>query len=87
MDLKKIQEIGEQIKANNDTKKAIFELIDYKINDDMEKVLQKMENTEKGFSQKIENVLKEIKIVYWVVGIAMGVIVVLLSILAFALRH
>lgn len=79
MDLKKVQEIGEQISSDEKTKKAIFELIDLKINDDMEKILQRMDNIDKSFS-------KEIKIVYWVVGIAMGIIVVLLSILAFVLR-
>lgn len=57
----------ENIALPAETKKAILQLIDIKINNDMREVIAELKHTQ----DKISNV---IKVVYWVVGIAMAVI-------------
>ena len=48
-------------------KKAMLHLIDSKVNNDMKEVIAEIRQLE----SKLSN---EIKVVYWVIGIAMGII-------------
>ena len=61
-----------------DQKEAILQLIDAKINSDMKEVIARMNELESKLEVKIQmthdKLSNEIKIVYWVIGIAMAVI-------------
>lgn len=63
MDISEVNDILEKIALPGGHKKAILQLIDTKINNDMKEVIEEIRRLE-----------KEIKIVYWVIGIAMAVI-------------
>jgi hypothetical protein len=54
---------------------AILNIIEHKTNDDMREVISEIRKLE----TKLESAKNEIKIVYWVIGIAMAVIVYLVA--------
>jgi hypothetical protein len=68
----------EKVSLEADQKMAILQLIDAKINQDMKEVIAEIRQFEKLLETKIQAtqdmVRNEIKIVYWVIGIAMAVI-------------
>ncbi|MEM7485739.1 MAG: hypothetical protein AAF348_11080 [Bacteroidota bacterium] len=75
MKLAEIHQLMGKTNFRKDEKKTIFALIDYKVENDMDKVINRMERVE----ERIENMLKTF---IWVIGIATTVISVLLGIIA-----
>jgi hypothetical protein len=57
-----------------DQKKAILKSIDAKINQDMKEVISEIRQLETRIQMTQEKHSNEIKTVYWVIGIAMAVI-------------
>ncbi|GMN12165.1 hypothetical protein MTsPCn9_35180 [Croceitalea sp. MTPC9] len=75
MKLAEIHQLMGKTNFSKDEKKTIFALIDYKVENDMDKVINRMERVE----ERMENTLKTF---IWVIGIATTVISVLLGIIA-----
>jgi hypothetical protein len=81
MDISEVNNRLEIISLPADQKKAILLLIDAKINQDMKEVISeirqlenKIQITEEKIQMTQEKLSNEIKTVYWVIGIAMAVI-------------
>jgi hypothetical protein len=78
MDISEVNSGLEKVSLPGEQKRAILQLIDVKINNDMKEVIAKMDQVEKQLETKIqmtqEKHSNEIKTVYWVIGIAMAVI-------------
>lgn len=81
MDISEVNGGLEKVSLPADQKKAIFQLIDAKINQDMREVIAeirqleaKIQMTEEKTQMTQEKLSNEIKTVYWVIGIAMAVI-------------
>jgi hypothetical protein len=78
MDISDVNSGLEEIALPADQKRAMLKLIDVKINNDMKEVIAKIDQVEKQLEIKIQAVhdklSNEIKTVYWVIGIAMAVI-------------
>ena len=78
MNISEVSSSLENIPLPPDQKKAILQLIDAKINNDMKEVIAKLNELEGKLEVKIQmtndKLSNEIKIVYWVIGIAMAVI-------------
>jgi len=74
MNLSEISSGLENISLPPDQKKAILQLIDAKINSDMKEVIVKLNELEVKIQMTHDKLSNEIKIVYWVIGIAMAVI-------------
>lgn len=85
MNISEVSSSLENIPLPPDQKKAILLLIDAKINNDMKEVIAKLNELESKLEVKIQmtndklqvthdKLSNEIKIVYWVIGIAMAVI-------------
>jgi len=64
----------EKIPLPPDQKTAMLQLIDGKINNDMKEVIAEIRQLEKQIQLIHDKLSNEIKVVYWVVGIAMAVI-------------
>jgi len=86
MELTEVSSSLDNISLPVDQKKAILQLIDVKINNDMREVIaeiRKLEARMQVMEDKIQLVhdklSNEIKVVYWVVGIAMSVIIFMVS--------
>ena len=75
MKLAEIHQLMGKTNFSKDEQKTIFALIDYKVENDMDKVINRMERVE----ERMENTLKTF---IWVIGIATTVISVLLGIIA-----
>ena len=75
MKLRELYALMAKTNFSKEEKKTIFALIDYKIENDMDKVINRMERVE----EKMESTLKTF---IWVIGIATTVISVLLGIIA-----
>jgi|TARA_Y100001001_G_scaffold117042_1_gene114819 hypothetical protein len=75
MKLSDINELLEKSDFKKENKKAILALIDLKIEDEMEQVLDRFSHIEK----KLES---NIKTFIWVVGVAFAIVSVLLTIIA-----
>ena len=77
MNISEVSSSLENIPLPPDQKKAMLQLIDAKINDDMKEVIARMNELESKLEVKIQMVhdklSNEIKVVYWVIGIAMAV--------------
>ena len=67
MELSDVSGDLESLVLPSNQKKAILHLIDSKVNNDMKEVIAEIRQLE----SKLSN---EIKVVYWVIGIAMGII-------------
>jgi hypothetical protein len=67
MDISDVSGDLESLVLPTNQKKAMLHLIDSKINNDMKEVIAEIRQLE----SKLSN---EIKVVYWVIGIAMGII-------------
>ncbi|MBS1663404.1 MAG: hypothetical protein JST68_20345 [Bacteroidetes bacterium] len=87
MNISEVSDGIEKISLPSDQKKAILQLIDAKINNDMKEVIAEIKRleskTEAKFqivNDKLINVSNEIKTVYWVVGIAMSVILFVVAV-------
>ena len=77
-----ISDVGgslENISASPEQKKAILQLIDVKVNSDMKEVITKLNELEGKIQMVHDKLSNEIKVVYWVVGIAMAVILFVVS--------
>ena len=84
MELAEISRNLENISLPAEQKKAMLTLIDTKINDDMKEVIAEMRHMEARLEAKIQinndkiqmvhdKLSNEIKVVYWVIGIAYAV--------------
>jgi hypothetical protein len=67
MEIAEVSSSLEQIALPADQKKAMLQLIDLKINIDMKDVIAELRRIQSTLSN-------EIKVVYWVIGIAMAII-------------
>jgi hypothetical protein len=74
MDISEVDNRLEIISLPADQKKAILQLIDAKINQDMKEVISEIRQLETRIQMTQEKHSNEIKTVYWVIGIAMAVI-------------
>jgi hypothetical protein len=74
MDILDVNSGLESITLPADQKKAILKLIDAKINQDMKEVISEIRQLETRIQMTQEKHSNEIKTVYWVIGIAMAVI-------------
>jgi hypothetical protein len=74
MDISEVNNGLEIISLPADQKKAILHLIDAKINQDMKEVISEIRQLETRIQMTQEKHSNEIKTVYWVIGIAMAVI-------------
>ena len=78
MDISEVNSSLEKVSLEADQKMAILQLIDAKKNQYMKEVIAEIRQFEKLLETKIQAtqdmVRNEIKIVYWVIGIAMAVI-------------
>jgi len=85
MNISELSSNLENIPLPPDQKKAILQLIDEKINNDMKEVIAKLNEMEEKLDLRIQmtneklqvihdKLSNEIKIVYWGIGIAMAVI-------------
>lgn len=75
MDISDVNNSLESIALDSVQKKAILQLIDLKINNEMKDVIEKLNHVE----SKLSN---EIKVVYWVIGIAMTIILCVVGLIA-----
>jgi len=67
MEIAEVSSSLEQIALPADQKKAMLQLLDLKINNDMKDVIAELRRIQSTLSN-------EIKVVYWVIGIAMAII-------------
>ncbi len=74
MNLSEVSSSLENIPLPPDQKRAILQLIDAKINNDMKEVIAKLNELEVKIQMTNDKLSNEIKIVYWVIGIAMAII-------------
>jgi hypothetical protein len=74
MDISEVNNGLEIISLPADQKKAILHLIDAKINQDMKELIAEIRQLETRIQMTQEKHSNEIKTVYWVIGIAMAVI-------------
>ena len=74
MNISEVSSSLENIPLPPDQKKAILQLIDAKINNDMKEVIAKLNELEVKIQMTNDKLSNEIKIVYWVIGIAMAII-------------
>ena len=74
MDLSEVNNGLEIISLPADQKKAILHLIDAKINQDTKELIAEIRQLETRIQMTQEKHSNEIKTVYWVIGIAMAVI-------------
>jgi hypothetical protein len=74
MDISEVNSGLEKVSLPADQKKAIFQLIDTKINQDMREVISEIRQLETRIQMTHDKLSNEIKTVYWVIGIAMAVI-------------
>ncbi len=86
MNISEVSDSLENISLPPDQKKAMLQLIDAKIENDMKEVIAELRQLEGKLEGKIQltqdkiqmthdKLSNEIKIVYWVIGIAMAVMV------------
>lgn len=73
MNISEVSSSLENILLPPDQKKAMLQLIDAKINSDMKEVIAKLNELESKIQMIHDKLSHEIKIVYWVIGIAMAV--------------
>jgi hypothetical protein len=74
MDISEVSISLENISLPKDQKNGILHLIDSKINNDMREVIAEIKQLETKIQMTHEKLSNEIKVVYWVIGIAMAVI-------------
>jgi hypothetical protein len=74
MNISEVSSSLEIVSLPPDQKKAILQLIDAKINNDMKEVIAKLNELEVKIQMTNDKLSNEIKIVYWVIGIAMAII-------------
>jgi hypothetical protein len=86
MDISEVNNSLENISLPTDQRKAVLQLIDTKINNDMKEVIaeikqleSKIQMTQDKIQMTQDKVSNEIKIIYWVIGIAMAVILFVVS--------
>lgn len=77
MDLTKINDASDQLDEKN--KKAILDVINLKVEDDMKDVLTKMDNMFAKIDSRFEHMESRISTVYWVIGLAVGLSTTLLG--------
>ena len=76
----KTSQFAEQLEnLPKDQKMAILAIIDLKVENDMEKVLHKLDSMEKSMNSRFESMDTRITVLYWLIG-ALGVF---LSVLKF----
>ena len=73
MNISEVSSSLENLQLALDQKKARLQLIDAKINNDMKEVIAKLNELEVKIQMTHDKLSNEIKVVYWVIGIAMAV--------------
>jgi len=79
MNISEVSDGLEHISLPMDQKKAMLQLIDVKINNDMKEVISELKHLESKIQMTHDKLSNEIKIVYWVIGIAMAVMVFIVA--------
>ncbi|HTI94203.1 MAG TPA: hypothetical protein VL727_26600 [Puia sp.] len=79
MNISEVSDGLEHISLPTDQKKAMLQLIDVKINNDMKEVISELKHLESKIQMTHDKLSNEIKIVYWVIGIAMAVMVFIVA--------
>lgn len=90
MNISEMNDRLENLTIQPDQKRAILQVIDVKINNDMKEVIAEIRQLEKIMDVKFQatqdkiqmvhdKLSNEIKVVYWVVGIAMSVILFIVA--------
>ncbi len=79
MNLSEVSDNLERIPLPADQKKAMLHLIDAKIDNDMKEVIAELKHLESKIQMTHDKLSNEIKIVYWVIGIAMAVMVFIVA--------
>lgn len=90
MNISEMNDRLESLTIQPDQKRAILQVIDVKINNDMKEVIAEIRQLEKIMDVKFQatqdkiqmvhdKLSNEIKVVYWVVGIAMSVILFIVA--------
>jgi hypothetical protein len=74
MELSEVSTSLESITLPADQKKAILKVIDFKLDNDMREVISELRQLDAKIQMTHDKLSNEIKIVYWVIGIAMAVI-------------
>lgn len=74
MNITEVNSSLENISLPTDQKNAYLQLIDSKINNDMREVIAELKQLEAKIQMTHDKLSNEIKVVYWVIGIAMAVI-------------
>ena len=82
MSLKETNKKLSKIKLEEETKEAFLDLIDTKIDTDMEKAINRFETSIDKLETSIESLKEGNKIIFWVIGSAMAVITILLAVIA-----
>lgn len=72
-----LNEIDTNLEALDNNKKALLNLIDIKIDNDMEKVLNKMDLTLNEIKRVEDKIETQFKMLMWVMGILFALIVAL----------
>ena len=73
MELSEVSNSLDSILLPADQKKAILKVIDFKLDNDMKEVISELRQLEAKIQMTHEKLSNEIKVVYWVIGIAMAV--------------
>lgn len=73
MNIAEVNDTLNHISLAQDQKKALLQLIDAKINNDMKEVIAEIKKLEDKIQMNHDKHSNEMKIVYWVIGIAMAV--------------
>ena len=80
----KISEMNESLEGMelpNQQKRSILRGIDIKISDDMKEVIAEIRQLENKIQMVHDKLSNEIKVVYWVIGIAYAIILFVLTVL------
>jgi len=79
MELSEVNSSLNSISLPADQKKAMLQLIDAKINNDMKEVIAEIKRLESKIDMVQDKLSNEIKTIYWVIGIAMTVMLFMIS--------
>ena len=79
MNISEVSDSIEHISLPPDQKKAMLQLIDAKINNDMKEVIAEIKQLESKIQLTHDKLSNEIKVVYWVIGIAMAVMLFMVA--------
>jgi hypothetical protein len=79
MDISEVNNSLENISLPTEPKNALLKLVDTKINNDMKEVIGEIRHLESKIQVVHDKLSNEIKVIYWVIGVAMAVILFVVS--------